>query len=101
VRRSLVAGAQQGDVQDRGRAEIGVAELALDHVERHALARELDGMRVAQLVRRGAAPDSAAPKPAATACSIEPKRSLATSRNCCAPSARRPGATPPGKDYTR
>jgi hypothetical protein len=100
VRRSLVAGAQQGDVQDRGRAEIGAAELALDHLERHALARELDGMRVAQLVRRGA-PDSAARKPAATACSIEPKRSLATSRNCCAPSERRPGATPPGKDYTR
>jgi hypothetical protein len=43
---------------DRGRAEIGVAELALDHVERHALARERDGMRVAQLVRREAATDT-------------------------------------------
>ena len=41
---------------DRGRAEVGVTELALDHVERHALARELDGVRVAQLVRREAAP---------------------------------------------
>jgi hypothetical protein len=77
-----------------------VAELALDHVERHALASELDDMRVAQLVRREAAPDSAAPKPAATACSTEPKRSLATSRNRCARSERRLGATP-GKDYTR
>jgi hypothetical protein len=28
---------------DRGRPEIGVTELALDHVQRHALARELDG----------------------------------------------------------
>jgi hypothetical protein len=29
-------------VADRGRAEIGVAELALDHVERDAFASELD-----------------------------------------------------------
>ena len=43
---------------DRGRAEVGVAELALDHVERHALAGELDGMGVAQLVRREAPPDT-------------------------------------------
>jgi hypothetical protein len=35
-----------------------VAELALDHVERHALAGELDGVGVAQLVRRKAAPDT-------------------------------------------
>jgi hypothetical protein len=34
-----------------------VAELALDDVERHALACELDGVRVAQLVRCEAAPD--------------------------------------------
>jgi hypothetical protein len=34
-----------------------VAELALNDVERHALAGELDGVRVAQLVRREAAPD--------------------------------------------
>ena len=34
-----------------------MAELALDDVERHALASELDGVRVAQLVRREAAPD--------------------------------------------
>ncbi len=39
---------------DRGRAEVGVAELALDHVERHALTRELDGVGVAQLVWREA-----------------------------------------------
>jgi hypothetical protein len=29
---------------DAGRAEVGVAELALNHVERHALAGELDGV---------------------------------------------------------
>ena len=29
-----------------------MAELALDHVERHTLARELDGVGMAQLVRR-------------------------------------------------
>jgi hypothetical protein len=29
-----------------------VAELALDHVERHALAGHLDGMRMAQLMGR-------------------------------------------------
>ena len=39
---------------DRGGAEIRVAELALDDVERHALARKLDGVGVAQLVRRKA-----------------------------------------------
>jgi hypothetical protein len=43
---------------DRGRAEVGVAELTLDHVERHPFARELDGVRVAQLMRREAAPDT-------------------------------------------
>ena len=42
---------------DAGRAEVGVTELALDHVERDALAGELDGVGVAQLVRREAAPD--------------------------------------------
>ena len=41
---------------DRGRAEVGVAELALDDVERHALAGELDRVGVAQLVRREPAP---------------------------------------------
>ena len=43
---------------DRGRAEVGVGELALDHVERHAFAGELDGVGVAELVRREAAPDA-------------------------------------------
>ena len=42
---------------DRGRAEVGVTELALDDVERHVLACALDGVRVAQLVRCEAAPD--------------------------------------------
>jgi hypothetical protein len=41
-----------------GDAEVSVAELALDHVQRHALAGELDGVGVAQLVRRKAAPDT-------------------------------------------
>ena len=35
-----------------GRAEVGVAELALDDLERHACAGELDRVGVAQLVRR-------------------------------------------------
>ena len=42
----------------RGRAEARMAELALDQVKRHALASELDGMRVAQPPRREAAPDT-------------------------------------------
>jgi hypothetical protein len=33
-------------------------ELALDHVQRHALARELKRVRVAELVRGEAAPDA-------------------------------------------
>jgi hypothetical protein len=37
-----------------------VAELALDDVERDALAGELERMRVAQLMRREAAPDPGA-----------------------------------------
>ena len=36
--------------------EVGVAELPLDDVQGHALARHLDGVRVAQLVRSEAAP---------------------------------------------
>jgi hypothetical protein len=43
---------------DAGRAEVGVTELALDDVHRHALSGELYRMRVAQLVRREAAPDA-------------------------------------------
>ena len=35
-----------------------MAELALDDVERHAFAGELDGVGVAQLMRREAAPDT-------------------------------------------
>jgi hypothetical protein len=42
---------------DRRRAEVGVAELALDDVERDALAGELQRVRVAQLVRREPTPD--------------------------------------------
>src|SRR5215211_126809 len=41
---------------DRGDAEVGVAELALDDDQRQALAGHLDGVRVAQLVRREASP---------------------------------------------
>src|SRR5215207_897208 len=39
---------------DRGDPEVGVAELALDDDQRHAFAGHLDGMRVAELVRRKA-----------------------------------------------
>jgi hypothetical protein len=35
-----------------------VAELTLDQVQRHALARQLHRMRVAELVRREAAPQT-------------------------------------------
>jgi hypothetical protein len=35
-----------------------VAELALNDVQRHALARELERVRVAQLMRREPAPDA-------------------------------------------
>jgi hypothetical protein len=45
--------------------EVGVTELALDDVQRHALAGELERMRVPELVRRKAAPDpGASGKPA-------------------------------------
>jgi hypothetical protein len=37
---------------DRRDAEVAVAQLALDNVQRHAFARELDGVRVPELVRR-------------------------------------------------
>ena len=37
-----------------------MAELALDDVQRHALARELERVRVAQLVGREPAPDARA-----------------------------------------
>ena len=37
---------------DGGRAEVGVPELALNDVQRHALARELERVRVAQLMGR-------------------------------------------------
>ena len=43
---------------DACRAEIGVTELALDDVHRYALSGELYRVRVAQLVRREAAPDA-------------------------------------------
>jgi len=33
---------------DGSHSEVGVPELSLDHVERHALLRHLDGVRVAQ-----------------------------------------------------
>ena len=35
-----------------GDTEVGVAELPLDHIQRNALAGHLDGVGVAQLVRR-------------------------------------------------
>jgi hypothetical protein len=45
---------------DRGRAEIGVAELALDDVQRDALAGELERVRMAQLMRREPTPHTRA-----------------------------------------
>jgi len=45
---------------DGGHAEVAVAELALDDVERHAFVSELDRMRVAKLVRREASADTGA-----------------------------------------
>src|SRR5687767_8747286 len=41
---------------DRGDAEVGVAELALDDDQRHALAGHLDGVGVAELMWREASP---------------------------------------------
>jgi hypothetical protein len=43
---------------DRGDTKVGVPELALDYVERHALPRHLDRVRMTQLVRREPAPDA-------------------------------------------
>jgi hypothetical protein len=43
---------------DAGRAEVGVTELALDDVHRHALSSELYSVRVAQLVGREASSDA-------------------------------------------
>jgi hypothetical protein len=39
---------------DRGNPEVRVAELPLDHVERHALASHLDSVGVPKLMRREA-----------------------------------------------
>jgi hypothetical protein len=43
---------------DRCGAEVGLAELALDDVQRNARAGELKGVRVAQLVRREPSSDA-------------------------------------------
>jgi hypothetical protein len=45
---------------DRRHAEVAVTELALNDVERHALAGEFDRVRVTQLVRRKPALNSGA-----------------------------------------
>ena len=45
---------------DRGDAEVAVAELALDDDQRDAFARHLDGVGVAELVRREAPADAGA-----------------------------------------
>src|SRR3954453_20873873 len=50
---------------DRGRAEVRVPELALDDVERHALAREVERVGVPELVRGKAPPDADRPREAA------------------------------------
>jgi hypothetical protein len=43
---------------DRGHAEAGVPELPLDDDQRDALACHLDGVSMAELVRREAPPDA-------------------------------------------
>jgi hypothetical protein len=43
---------------DGGNPEVAMPELALDHDQRHAFAGRLDGVGVAQLVRREAAPNT-------------------------------------------
>jgi hypothetical protein len=41
-----------------GHAEVGMPELALDDGERDSFSGELDGVGVAELVRRGPSPDT-------------------------------------------
>ena len=45
---------------DGGRAEVGMTELPLNDVQRHALAGELESMCVTQLVRSEPPPDASA-----------------------------------------
>jgi hypothetical protein len=45
---------------DGGGAQVGVAELPLDDVQRHALAGEFERVRKARLMRSKAAPDRGA-----------------------------------------
>ena len=54
---------------DRRDAEVAVAELALDDDQRHALARELDGVGMPKLVRREAPADARSDGCAAQVCS--------------------------------
>ena len=56
---AMILGVDPLQVDRRG-AEVGVPELALDDVERDALAGEFERVRVAQLERREAAPDACA-----------------------------------------
>ena len=71
---------------DGGDAEVAVAELALNDDERHAFARQLNGVRVAELVRREATANSAA-----TAVRRRSVRAAALNRRATAsaPSGRR------------
>jgi hypothetical protein len=43
---------------DRGHAQVGVTELALDHVQRHPFASHLDRVGVTQLMRRNPPPNA-------------------------------------------
>src|SRR5437016_3971174 len=61
---------------DRRDAEVGMAELTLDDVERYALPRHLDGVRMAKLVRSEAATNtgaSAQPAEVRTDCALRPR----------------------------
>jgi hypothetical protein len=63
---------------DAGDAEVAVPELALDNDQRQAFARQFDGMGVAQLVRREAAP--LRPRPRRAAARRAPPRSTSAGR---------------------
>ena len=68
---------------DRGHAEVAVPESALDDVQRHALARQFERVRVAQLVRREA-PTHAGPRRAGAT-----PRARQTSARLCRACGRR------------
>ena len=65
---------------DGGRAEVGVTELPLNDVQRHALASELERMCVTQLVRGEAPPDPARGSPTSGSAEAMTSETSATAR---------------------